>query len=451
MPVNIEQLGGLERRMTFGISEERIYEAVRKRIVDLSRQVKLDGFRKGRAPLSVVDQKLGPQVRQDVIGELLLTTFYEAASQERLNLASQPRIVWKQPVAALLDAAPEFEAVFEVYPEFDLAPIEAIRIERPVADISENDVDAMLAALQRLNLEWQPVDRPARLGDRVMVDMQGHMDDEPLREIRQIPFVIGRPAQTEIFGGIVQDEFARQLEGVSPGHFVDMEIGFPEEYPKQYLAGQNVRFTLRLRSVEEPRLPELDDELARKLGVAEGGLASLREQTRSMMAEELRQGQRESMKDQVLDALLCANPVPLPKARVEVESARLMEQVRARMQADGLNDNDTELAALLVEEKARRRVGLGLILARIVRENGLEIPREHLERIGEELAAATKAPSVARDKEGLPGDADLMAELESSLLEEQVVDWVLSRAQVIDKVVSFAEFMKGRLQGGLAD
>lgn len=448
MQVTIEQLSGLERRMTFGIPEQRIYEAVQQRVKDLARQVKLDGFRKGKVPLSVVDQKLGPQVRQEVIGDLLLATFYEAAAQEKLKLASQPQIAMKPPLAEAAQDPPEFTAVFEVYPEFDLAPVEAIRIERPVAQIGEADVDGMLAALQRLHLDWVAVDRPARTGDRVMVDLQGYMDDEPLREIRQIPFILGRPAQGGAFGSIVQDEFARQIEGISPGNFVDMDIGFPDEYPKAYLAGQTVRFTLHLRSVEEPRLPELDDAFALKLGVEAGGLSALRGQTRQMMEEEMRQAGLASIKTQVFDALLAHNPLELPKARVEVESAQLLEQVAARMKADGLQDEDIEIAALLVEEQARRRIGLGLILAKIVRENALQVPKESLDLILEKIAPPQQNAKAA--EEWRKQNEGLAEELESTVLEDQVVDWVLERAQVVDQPVGFAEFMQDRLKDGQA-
>jgi len=441
MHVIIESLEGLERRMVFGIPEQRIYDAVQQRIRELAGHVRLNGFRQGKVPVAVVDKQLGPQVRQEVIGDLLLASFYEAAAKEKLKLASRPQIAWKP---AEPEAPPEFEAVFEVYPEFELAPVEAIRIERPIAEVGETDVDAMLAALQRLHLAWHPVDRPARIGDRLIVDMQGHMDDEPLREIRQIPFILGQPAQAEIFGRLVQDEFLRQLEGVSPGHFVDMEIGFPEEYPKDHLAGQNVRFTLHLRSVAEPRLPDLDDALAEKLGI-NGGLNALRGQTRSLMAEALRQGQRESVKAQVMDALLAANPLELPKARVESESARMLEAVKARMKADGLDEQDAEIAALLVEEQARRRIGLGLILAKLVRDHGLNVPKESLEAMLAQLAVGQ--PEEAQT--WLRQDIDWVAELESSALEEQLVDWVLERAEVVDKPVSFAGFMQGRLKDGL--
>jgi len=446
MQVTIEQLGGLERRMTFGIPEQRIYDAVQQRVKELARQVKLDGFRKGKVPVAVVQQKLGPQVRQEVIGDLLLSTFYEAAAQEKLKLASQPDIAFKPPQAEAAETPPEFTAVFEVYPEFELSPVEAIRIERPVGHIDEADVDGMLAALQRLHLEWAAVDRPAQTGDRVMVDLQGYMDDEPLREIRQIPFILGRPSQGGAFGSIVQDEFARQIEGVSPGNFVDMDIGFPDEYPKAYLAGQTVRFTLHLRSVEAPHLPTLNDAFAHQLGVEEGGLAALREQTRQMMEEEMRQAGAASIKTQVLDALLAHNPLELPKARLQAEAAQLLEQVASRMKADGLQDEDVEIAALLVEEQARRRIGLGLILAKIVRENALQVPKESLDAILEKLAPPNQ--NGKETEEWRKRHVEMAAEVESSVLEDQVVDWVMERAQIIEKPVSFGEFMQGRLKDG---
>jgi trigger factor len=441
VPVSIEPLSGLERRMNFAIPAERIYDAVQRRLGEIARQVKLDGFRQGRAPLAVVERQFGQEVRQEVIGGLLLGAFHEAAQDAGLKLAGSPAIEWRSAPEApeASPEGPEFVATFEVYPEFELAPVEALRIERPVVDIGEEDVDRMLEALRRLRLEWEPVERPAQEGDRVMVDLKGYFDDEPLREIRRIPFVLGVPVKGGAFGAGVQNEFARQLAGLRAGECVDLEIGFPDDYEKGHLAGQNVRFTIHACSVEAPRLPELDDALADKLSV-EGGLAALRAQTRASMEDEAQTASRALVKQRVLAALLAANPILLPKVRVESESRRLAEQVRERMLADGFKEADIEIAALLAEDRAKQHVALGLILAKIVAEQNLPVDQAALARAVSDIAAQTGDGVSA--EEWLQRNPGILAELESVLMEDQVVDWVLARAQVVDLPHSFAAFMR---------
>lgn len=437
MSVSVEILGGLERRMSFGLDTAQVYTAVRERLGNLARHIKLDGFRAGKAPLSVVEQRLGPEVRQEVIGELITTAFYEAAAQEQLRPAGTPDIQWS--------AAPEagdalaFTATFEVYPEFELAAPESLKVERPVVDITEADVDQTMTLLRQQELRWEAVDRPAETGDRVMVDMRGYMDDEPLREIRGVPFVLGAPAQGGAFGRLVQDEFARQIAGVRRDEVVDLEIGFPDDYESAHLAGQQVRFTLTARAVEVPVWPELDDAFAARHGVTEGGMAALRGQLLETMRHEANAASRSLVKQRALAALLAANPVELPKKRVATEAERLRTKLRERMLADGFKDEDVEIAAYMLEDKAREHISLGLILARLVRDHGLAIPPEDLERVVAELAAGSPNPKETAD--WYRQHPEFLAELESSLLEEQVVDWLLHRAQVVDTAMSFGRLM----------
>ena len=441
MCVSIEELGGLERRMTFCIPEERIYDAVQSRIKELSRHVNVDGFRKGKVPPAVVDKRLGPQVRQEVISGMLISAFYEAAKQERLKVASSPKIELKSSLdanAALV--TPEFVATFEVYPDFELAPVEQILIERPVAVIEDADVDGMLSALQRLRLEWAPVDRPAQEGDRVVVDLQGFMDDEPLKAIRRIPFILGVPSKGGVFGSLVQDEFAQQLMGSKPGETLAMEVGFPDDYTKAYLAGQTVGFTMRVCSVEEPKLPCLDDAFAQQMGASD--MAGLRRQTRHTMEQEMREASLAQVKQQVLDALLAINPIDVPKVRLENEYLHLLEQVRTRMVADGLQEKDIEIASILVKDKAKNHIALGLILAKIVRDNDIKASKTLLDRVIKDLAADYDNPEEI--EEWYRNNPDSMAELESTALEDQVVDWVLECAQVVENPVSFSQFMKSK-------
>lgn len=442
MNITLEELDGLERRMSFAIPAQRIYAEVKRRLRDCAGRAQLDGFRPGRAPLAVVERQFGPQLRQEVIGDLLTEAFHEAAREARLQPVGVPVIELRETMLAAPADAPEptFVATFEVYPDFALVPPETLKIERQVVDIAETDVDAMLEALRRLHLEWLPTDRPAQRGDRVLFDLQGHMDHEPLREIRRIPLVLGAKVQGGAFGAGVQDEFARQIEGARAGEFVDLLIGFPADYEKDHLAGREVRFTLHLGSVEEPRLPALDDAFARKLGHADG-LAALRAETRATMEAEALANCHALVKQRVLETLREAHPIPLPKSRVEAETQRLLEEARAQLRAEGRQEEeDGELVALLVGDRARHHVALGLILARIVAEHGLKAEPEALDGLVATIAAECADPAEAAAR--LRGNAGMMAELESALLEDRVVDWVLERAQVVDVPVSFGEFIR---------
>lgn len=430
MHYTIEDHTGLKRRMTYSIPEERIYQAVQQRLREVAHTVKIDGYRPGKAPLSVVDMKLGDSIRQEVISELLLSTFYEAIAQEQLKLASSPIIHWNETT---------FEAEFEVYPEFELASLDSIIIENPVVDIQESDIDAMLEALQRLNMEWIKVERPASTGDRLIVNMQGYMDGEAMREIRHIPFILGQPVSIQAFGTAVQEEFARQLEGVMPGRFVELDIGFPEKYPMEHLAGQTVHFTLHVCSVEAPHLPKLDDHLARKAGITEGGYAALREQTRTLMETGVRQKLDSELKNNILDALLETHKLDLPESRIAAESSRLLNNLKNEINTRNMTEKEREIAALMVDDQARRNIALGLILAKIARENGLEIPEEALSQALEAWASEQQTPTEARA--WLLLNPDLMPELETRLLEDAVIDWIKQKIKLVDKAVKFSAVM----------
>lgn len=438
MRIHIDELDGLWRRLEFAIPAQRIYEAVWQRLTALARTVKLDGFRQGKAPLAVVERQFGQEIRQEVIGELLVEVFQEITEQAHLRPASVPDIAWKSPEATLPDE-PEFSAVFEVYPEFSLVPVTTLRLERPVVAITAADVTRMLDAMRRLHLEWVAVARPAEHGDRVLVDIQGYMDDEALREIRRIPFVLGEPVMGGAFGKAVQNEFARQLLGAAPGDYLELEIGFPEAYEKPHLAGATMHFTLHICSVEAPNLPELNDDFAKKLKHP-GGLAALWAETQASMTREAEEACWHLVRQRVKAALLAAHDFPLPHAQVAREAEKLLAQVRTRMLADGFTDADVEIASFLVEDRARRQVAWQLILQKLVAEQGLESDPAQVRRIVADIAA--EYGQAAQVDAWYREHPDAAAELEIAALEERVVNWVLARAEVVEVPVAFTELMR---------
>ena len=316
MQVSVEELGGLERRLTVQLPAARIEQEIEQRLQDLSRRVKLDGFRPGKVPLKVVKRMYGGQVRQEVLGELMQSSFQEAVSGQNLRPAAGPQI--SPSAAAEGDFA--YAATFEVLPEFELQGFEGIAVERPVAEVSDADIDSMLETLRKQRTVWTPVERPAQTGDRVTVSFEGTIDGVafPGGKGDEVPVVLGA-------GGMLPD-FENGLIGIAAGEAREIAVSFPEGYHAQELAGRTARFALNAGVVAEPSLPPVDEEFAKAFGVEDGSVESLRAALRDNMTRELGQGIKTRVKKQVMDALLAANPIELPKVLVTEEIDRIAQQ-----------------------------------------------------------------------------------------------------------------------------
>ncbi len=433
MQVSVESTGGLERRMTVTIPAEEVEKAVRDRLKTLSRRVKLKGFRPGKVPLSVIASHYGPQVRQEVLSEITQNSFREAVAQEKLQLASMPRI---EPLHTEPGENYQYAAVFEVMSQFDILPVQDIKITRPVAEVTEQDVDAMLENLRRQRAQWQEVERPARNEDRLIIDYRGTVEGEPFpgNEGQQVPLVLG--------SGRFIAGFEDQLQGVKAGDDVTVEVTFPDDYHATEVAGRQARFEVHVHSVAESVLPEIDEEFVRSYDVADGTLESLRREVRKSMEDELQQAIRERVKEQVMDELLAANPIELPQAQVEQQIARLMARTRETLQRQGVDSAGLELDRSMFEEEARKRVALGLLTAEIVRQQNLTAGPDEVRAKVESLAAAYDDPDeVVR---WYYADAARLADIESLVLEDAVVDWILSQAQVTEEPTTFEALMKDR-------
>ncbi len=334
MQVSVETTDGLERRMKVTIPAEEVDKEVEKRLKSLSRTVKMKGFRPGKVPLRVIASQYGPSVRQEVLSELTQNSFREAIAQENLRLASMPHI---EPQAVEPGENFEYTAVFEVMESFDVAPVKDIKISRPVAEITEQDVDDMLENLRRQRAQWQDVDRPAQEGDRLIIDYRGTIDGEPFEgnEGQQVPIVLG---EGKFIAG-----FEEQLSGAKAGDDVTVEVTFPDDYHAKELAGKQARFEVHVHGVAESVLPEMDEDFVRGYDVPSGDLNELRQEVRKSMEDELEQTMREKIKQQVMDGLLAANPIQLPQAQVEEQIDLLMNQMRENLQRQGINFGDVEL------------------------------------------------------------------------------------------------------------
>ena len=434
MQVSVENTSALERKMTVAVPAERVDNEVKNRLRSMAPKVKLAGFRPGKVPFKLVEKRYGQQVRGEVIGELVSSSFYEAVEQEKLRPAGMPKI---ETTRADAGEDLEFTATFEVYPEFEVQGVEDIAVERPVAEITEADVDAMIDRLRQQRVQWQETERPAQDGDRVTVDFDGRMEGEPFEGGS------GEDMTVVLGSGRMIEGFEEALVGAKAGDTVTAELSFPEDYHKEELAGKPVTFTLEVKKVEEPVLPELDDAFAASYGIEEGGMEAFRKDVRANMQRELDAALKSQLKKQVMDGLLEKNTFEIPQSMIQAEAGRIAQQMNEQMRMRGgqLAEEMMFKPEQFLDE-GRRRVALGLILGELIRQHEMKADPERVRAEVEKTAAAYDEPEEV--VKWYYGDAERLGEVESMVLEDQVVDWVLERAQVTDKPMSFSEVVESQ-------
>ena len=430
MQVSVESVSPLERRLTISVDAAQIDEAVEKELKNLSRRVKIKGFRAGKVPMKVVQQHYGQNVRLQVLQDVMQSSFYEAVTQEKLRPAGSPSF---EPVTT--DAGKEFEykATFEVYPDIALADFSSVTLEKPVCEIAESDVDAMLETIRKQHMTWQVVERAAKVEDKVTIDFTGTVDGTAFEGGS------GTDMAVEIGKGRLIAGFEDGLIGLSAGDEKTLDLTFPEQYHKQELAGKPVQFAVKVKQVEEPVLPAVDSELAKKLGVEDGDLEKLRTEVKQNMQRELENSLASMQKKAVMDKLLEVNPIEVPQSLVESESQALAQQMAANLERQGMSREQTQLAPSLFEAEAKRRVSLGLIMAEIVKRNDIK---------ADEKAVRARVEAIAEPYEHADqvvtwyyADKRRLAEVESLEIESQVVDWILGQANVTEKSLTFNEVM----------
>ncbi|MFO8024654.1 trigger factor [Thiohalophilus sp.] len=431
MQVSVEATGGLERRMTVNVDEERIASAVDDRLKNMTHTVKLKGFRKGKVPFKVVKQHYGKQVRDEVIGEVVQSTFYEAVSQEKLQPAGNPNFddLKNEPGQGLA-----YTATFEIYPDLELAPMAEQTVEKPVTEIGEGDVDKMIETIRKQNISWQPVEREAKQGDRVTIDFKGMVDGETFEGGS------GEGMQVELGAGRMIPGFEDGLMGAKAGEDRTLNVTFPEDYHVESLAGKPAVFEAHIKSVEEAVLPEVDAEFARQLGVESGDLSEMRDEVRANMQRELDERLRGKLKEAVIETLLAANPIDVPRSLVENEERTLLQQMLQNLASQGMQQQDLSgLNPEMFREQAEKRVTLGLIMSEIVKANDLKVEPEQVKARIQEIAAPYEHPEEV--VKWYQSDRQRLSEIESLVFEDQVVDWVVDQAKVVEKPVSFDEIM----------
>jgi trigger factor len=431
MQVTVESTGSLERQIKVTVPEERIAAEVQDRLRTLGKTARVHGFRPGKAPMRVLERSYGRQVRDEVVAEVLRASFQDAVVQQALTPAGGPTI-------RELDAEPgrglAYTAVFEVYPAVTLPDLSGLKVTRLTAEVTDQDVDAMVMTLRRQRRQWGPAGREAALGDRVVVDYEGRVDGEavPGGAAQRVPVELGTHRLVE---GLEE-----RLVGARAGEEREVAVSFPADHPNAQLAGKTVVFQVKVHEVEAGRLPEVDQDFIRSFGVQEGGEEALRREVRGNMERELRDTLQARVKQEVMDALLAATSLEVPKSLVDAESERLRQQTRDDLVRGGTGASSLQLPLSIFEAQARRRVALGLVLSEVVKASGLRVDPDRVRARVESVSSTYQEPDeVVR---WYYADKRRLSEVESVVMEEQVVDWVLDRASVTEHRTSFDAVMK---------
>ena len=428
MQVSVETTGALGRRMTVQVPAERIDQEVESRLKSLSRSARIAGFRPGKVPFKVVQQRYGRQVHLEVAGDVMGSTLQEALSQQNLRPAGEPKL---EPRTVEQGKALEYVAVFDVYPEFEPAPLSDVRIAKPAATVGEQDIENMLQKLRQQRGSWEASARGAEQGDRVTLDFTGIIDGA------EFAGGSGTDMQVEIGSKQLIDGFEEKLIGAKAGEEVTMDLRFPEDYHSRDVAGKPVQFKVNVKRVDTRKLPELDDEFAKSLGV--DSAAALREEVANNMSRELEQMVKAVTKDRAFDQLLERNRIELPAGLLDQEIDRLAKDTQDQLSANKQNVN---LPRDLFEARARRRVSLGLIIGEIIKRNGIQVDPERVRRTVETLAASYENPDEV--VKWYYENREALVSAQSLVLEEQVVEWILSQAQVEETPCSFDELTEIR-------
>lgn len=434
MAVTVETLENLERKITLSLPMAEVQQEVEKRLRKLAKRVKMPGFRPGKVPMNVVAQQYGYSVETEVLQEKIGEAFYNAIKEAKLSVAGSPSFKQKN------DGVPEgelvFEAVFEVLPEVKVGDLAAVEVERVATDVDEAAIDRTIDILrrQRRTFHQRAATEPAVAGDRATVDFEGKINGEPFEggKAQDYAFVMGE--------GHMLKEFEDALQGMKVGETKTFQLNFPEDYHGKEVAGKQADFLITLKKLEKPSLPEVNDAFAKLLGVSEGTVEALRADIRKNLEREVRFRLLGRNKQAVMDGLLKAAELELPKALVNSELQRMAQSARAELKARGVKDADkAPIPEDLFKPQAERRVRLGLIVSELVKAHNLQATKEQLQKQVNELAASYERPEdVVR---WYYSDNERLAEVEGAVVEANVVDFVLGKAKVTDKKIGFEELM----------
>jgi len=430
MQVSVETTSGLERKMTVEIPSNRIDSEVETRLKDTAKRVRIDGFRPGKVPMREVKRRYGLGVRQEVLSELMRSTYFEAVMQEKLNPAGAPSI---EPVDGAEESSFSYVATFEVYPELEVKGMDSIEVVRPKVEISEDDVTEMIDILRKQQATWEVVERAAADGDQVTIDYVGTKDGEEFEggKAENAPLTLG--SNTFIPG------FEDGLVGSKAGDEKVLDLTFPEDYGNEDLAGAAVQFAVTVKSVSEQKLPELDEEFFARFSVEGADETAFRAEVKKNMERELDQAVKNKVKNQVMDGLVAQNEVDIPASLINEEIDRMRQQ--AVQQFGGAQGFDPKsLPAEMFQDQAQKRVHVGLVVAEIIKSNELAADDAKVDAMLNEMASVYQEPQQVID--WYKNNPEQLNQLKAVVLEEQVVEKVLESAKVEDKEMSYQDAVK---------
>jgi trigger factor len=429
---SVETLGALERRLNASIPQQQILGEVAARIKHMGRTAKVPGFRPGKVPYKILEQQFGTQAHQEVLGDQLHRSFADAAKANNLKVAGYPNFEIK--TTDFNAPQIEYTATFEVYPDVVIGDVTAQSIERVTFTLSDADIDSTIDTLRKQRAVFESVKRAAKNEDQVRIDFSGMLDGAVFDggEAKDFALVLGV--------GRMLPDFEKAILGMKAGETKSFDMTFPEDYHGKDVAGKKVTFTIVMHSVEAPRLPDLDAEFVKSLGVSDGDVVKLKEEIRSNLKSEAERRIKVRNKDNAMDALLNVAQLEAPKALVESESQRVMQQTMQDMQSRGVNiPKGMQLPATMFADRATKRVKLGLILEALVKQNNLEATPAQVKALIAEHAQGYENPDeIVR---WYAADAARLRDVENLALEDNVVNWLMSRAKVTDKPVQFNELM----------
>ncbi|WP_148863125.1 trigger factor [Marinobacter fonticola] len=427
MQVSVETTSNIERRMTIGVPAQEIDQAVQKRLQETARTVRLNGFRPGKVPMSVVKRRFGAGVRQEIVSEVMRDSYVKALEEKDISPAGWPRF---EPKAMDEGKDLEFIAIFEVLPEIELGDLSTIEIEKPKADVGDKDLDNMIDNLRRQQADMKSVKRKSKKKDVVTIDFKGYIDGEAFE---------GGSAEGHkltLGSGQMIPGFEEGVTGAKAGEELEIEVTFPEDYQNEELAGKPAKFEITVHTVEEPVLPEMNEEFFKKFGVEAEDEEGFRTEVKKNMERELNQAVSNKVKNDVVDGLLESTEVEIPQALIDQEIDRLRQDAVQRFGGQ-MQMDPKQLPAELFTDQAKRRVKTGLLFQELIRQNDIKAAPEKIDEKIQEIASTYESPDeVIAHYNSNPQEK---AQIESVVLEDAVVDHVLEKAKVKEKKMKYEE------------
>ena len=430
MQVSVETTQGLERRLTISVPAETVDVEVNNRLRQVSKTQRINGFRPGKVPPSVIQKRYGKSVRQEVAGEIMQRSFVDAIVAEKINPAGRPSFVAKSNEDG---KELKFEATFEIYPEVELKNLEKIAVERPDVEVSESDLDEMFETLQKQHQTWKENKRKTKKGDKLTLDFTGRVDGKEFEGGKAEGF------ELELGAGRMIPGFEKEITGMKAGEEKTIKVTFPDDYHAENLKGKEAEFDIVVHKTEGASLPKVDEEFAKLFGIEEGGVEALREEVSKNMARELTQAVKAKVKEQVINGLLESHDVDLPSALVAQEIDVLRKQAMQRFQGQMDPKNLPELPSDMFKEQAERRVKIGLLLGEVIKVNELKVDNTKVDELIATAASAYEDPKEVI--EYYANNKELMQQMQNVALEEQAVDFLVEKAKVKNKKATFKDIM----------